>query len=81
MAATYPNIGKKSFVRLLAVNDHAFPLHHFTIRDLLWLTALVALAVGWGVDRRNVVVQRDQLAEKVANLEKLTVLQGQVIGL
>jgi hypothetical protein len=25
----------------------------FTIRDLLWLTALVALAVGWWVDHRR----------------------------
>jgi uncharacterized membrane-anchored protein len=31
----------------------------FTIRDLLWLTALVALAVGWWLDRRNVAQQRD----------------------
>jgi hypothetical protein len=23
----------------------------FTIRDVLWLTVVVALAVGWGVDR------------------------------
>jgi hypothetical protein len=33
----------------------------FTIRDLLWLTVVVALAVVWWVDRRNVVVQGDQL--------------------
>ena len=26
-------------------------MFRFTIRDVLWLTALVALAVGWGVDR------------------------------
>jgi hypothetical protein len=26
---------------------------HFTIRDLLWLTALVALAVGWWLDHRT----------------------------
>jgi hypothetical protein len=25
----------------------------FTIRDLLWLTLVVALAVGWYVDRRS----------------------------
>ncbi|HZN35258.1 MAG TPA: hypothetical protein VFB80_15625 [Pirellulaceae bacterium] len=26
----------------------------FSIRDVLWLTALVALAVGWWLDRREV---------------------------
>src|SRR5262245_16353459 len=26
----------------------------FSIRDVLWLTALVALAVGWWLDRRDV---------------------------
>ena len=25
----------------------------FTIRDLLWLTLVVALAVGWWIDHRN----------------------------
>ena len=27
----------------------------FTIRDLLWLTAVVALAVGWWMDHRRIV--------------------------
>jgi len=27
----------------------------FTIRDLLWLTLVVALAVGWWVDRSNLI--------------------------
>ena len=29
----------------------------FTIRDLLWLTALVALAVGWWLDRQSLKKQ------------------------
>jgi hypothetical protein len=33
----------------------------FTIRDLLWLTVVAALAVGWSADR-------DQLARKVNDL-------------
>jgi hypothetical protein len=36
----------------------------FTIRDVLWLTVVVALAVGWGLDR--VQLQR---AEKRARME------------
>src|SRR5262249_45270190 len=53
----------------------------FTIRDLLWLTALVAVTVGWWIDHRNGVVQRNQLSEKVANLENLASLQSQLSGL
>jgi hypothetical protein len=30
---------------------------HFTIRDLLWLTVVVALAVGWWVDQRMLRTQ------------------------
>jgi hypothetical protein len=41
----------------------------FTIRDLLWLTAVVALAVGWWVDRRNVasnLAARDKYAAELS---------------
>jgi hypothetical protein len=31
----------------------------FTIRDLLWLTALVALGAAWWVDRRGIQKDRD----------------------
>ena len=27
---------------------------HFTIRDVLWLTVVVAMAVAWSLDRRQV---------------------------
>jgi len=33
----------------------------FTIRDLLWLTLVVALIVGWWVDRRS--IQRQSAVE------------------
>ena len=29
----------------------------FTIRDLLWLTLVVALAVGWYLDHKNANIQ------------------------
>jgi len=29
------------------------PTIRFTIRDLLWLTTVLAVVVGWGVDRRS----------------------------
>lgn len=28
-------------------------MFRFTIRDVLWLTTLVALAAGWAIDRAN----------------------------
>ena len=30
---------------------------HFTIRDLLWLTVIVALAVAWWLDHRSLTKQ------------------------
>ncbi len=43
----------------------------FSIRDVLWLTVVVALAVGWGIDR--VQFRREQLnarqAEQRARME------------
>jgi hypothetical protein len=40
-------------------------MFRFTIRDVLWLTALVALAAGWSVDRNQLRVawrsDRDQI--------------------
>ena len=32
---------------------------HFTIRDLLWLTAVVALAVAWWIDHRHMADDSD----------------------
>ena len=38
----------------------------FTIRDVLWLTVVVALAVGWGLDR--VQFRREQVNARRAEL-------------
>jgi hypothetical protein len=53
----------------------------FSIRDLLWLTALLAMGLAWLIDRRNVAVQRDEFSQKVTKLEKLGSLQSDLIGL
>ena len=45
----------------------------FTIRDLLWLTALVALAAGWWVDHRHQVARVAR--EKNANVDAAVKLQ------
>ena len=41
-------------------------MFRFTIRDVLWLTVVVALAVGWGLDR--VQFRREQLNARRAEL-------------
>jgi hypothetical protein len=51
----------------------------FTIRDLLWLTLVVAMAVGWWMDHHNVVLERDQLLQKVAQYEKLDLYEGYAV--
>jgi len=40
----------------------------FTIRDLLWLTALVAVAIAWLMDRNAVRRERAKLAKREAEL-------------
>jgi hypothetical protein len=40
----------------------------FTIRDLFWLTLVVALAASWGLDRR--LLLRRHAAEKEAILQE-----------
>jgi len=34
----------------------------FTIRDLFWLVLVVALAIGWWVDRRHTVLESSKAA-------------------
>ena len=41
----------------------------FTIRDLLWLTVVVALGAAWWVDRSAVEVSRERTATHAAKLE------------
>ena len=46
----------------------------FTIRDLLWLTALAAVCVGWWVDRRSVqrqsAIEFNKFRQEVVGHEK-----------
>ncbi len=44
---------------------------HFTLRDLLWLTLVVALAVGWWLDRRTIV----DLDKRVTTLQQALSVQ------
>jgi hypothetical protein len=36
----------------------------FTIRDLLWLTVVVALAVGWSLNRKQLIAERERWQER-----------------
>ena len=36
---------------------------HFTIRDLLWLTALVAMGLGWWLHDRSMVAERNAITK------------------
>jgi hypothetical protein len=57
----------------------------FTIRDLLWLAVVVALAVGWWVDRssyKDAVRDRDQARRRANSMElEHKVLQFQYFDL
>ena len=49
----------------------------FTIRDLLWLTALIAMGMAWWLDHR--AIQRQSANEFNALREDFSRLRGQVI--
>jgi hypothetical protein len=40
----------------------------FSIRDLLWLALVVALAVGWWIDRRAADFRKMQMESQIKNL-------------
>jgi len=44
----------------------------FTIRDVIWLTALVALCLGWSADRRYYVGEYRGLTESHIKLQRDT---------
>ena len=45
-------------------------MFRFTIRDVLWLTVVVALGVAWWVDRERVRSQGEQNQQLVARFKK-----------
>jgi hypothetical protein len=44
------------------------PMFRFTIRDVLWLTVVVAFAVAWWVDRGKAASESRELTVQVVNL-------------
>ena len=59
----------------LSLND---PVRfRFTIRDLLWLTLVVAMGVGWRLDRR--AIERQSAVEFNALREDYSRLRNQVM--
>jgi hypothetical protein len=52
---------------------------HFSIRDLLWLTVVVALAVGWWLDRTHLVSLNRYTVTKSENGSP-TVIKDNVTG-
>ncbi|HUE74975.1 MAG TPA: hypothetical protein VMP01_29175 [Pirellulaceae bacterium] len=51
----------------------------FTIRDLLWLTVVVALGVAWWLDRSKVADDRQELQSSERELRRITGTQQKVI--
>jgi hypothetical protein len=54
-------------------------MFRFTIRDVLWLTVVVALAVGWWVEHRRFTVAYPWRTRAGA-LEQLLIDQGYEVG-
>jgi hypothetical protein len=51
---------------------------HFTIRDLLWLTLVVAMGVAWWLDRAQIRKERETLARvrAVVEFDKQSFMDG-----
>lgn len=45
-------------------------MFRFSIRDLLWLTLVAAVAAGWLIDRRLVISRLDQFDRRIAPFEE-----------
>jgi hypothetical protein len=43
-------------------------MFRFSIRDILWLTIVAALAIGWAVDRTSLAVLAQQAVAEKENL-------------
>jgi hypothetical protein len=54
----------------------ASPMLRFTIRDVLWLTALVAVVVTWGIDRYTFALKLEALQSDY-ELAKAEIQQAQ----
>ena len=46
------------------------PMFRFTIRDVLWLTVVVALAVGWWIEHRSQTAKVEALDKEVRHLRQ-----------
>jgi len=54
-----------------AQSDNPMPLR-FTIRDLLWLTLVVAMAAGWWIDHKPQRLEFSQSAKQLIMIDNKT---------
>jgi hypothetical protein len=50
-------------------------MFRFTIRDMLWLTVVVAMGVGWWIDRQSIVRERMALAVEKHALKRQMIMR------
>jgi hypothetical protein len=54
-------------------------MFRFTIRDLLWLTALVAMGAGWWIDQDRIRRQEENLRLEVKRLQTLPLRRAEAV--
>jgi hypothetical protein len=52
----------------------------FTIRDVLWLTVVVAMAVAWQMERRQIAASLREMTWNLRSLIKLIEERGYVVS-
>jgi hypothetical protein len=53
----------------------------FTIRDLLWITALAGVLMGWWLDRSKLALHDEQASQQAKKYESLLSVQEALDGL
>jgi hypothetical protein len=51
-------------------------MFRFTIRDVLWLTALIAMGAAWWADRARIEKERALVKQREADVQELRQLVG-----
>jgi hypothetical protein len=63
----------------MTTQQHIIPMFRFTIRDLLWLTAITAVGAGWWVSHSHQAAQKIEAAK--IHHSDIAELQGEIEGL
>src|SRR5262245_65491506 len=66
LSCLFSNRGNEGHHQACQFKDR--PMFRFSIRDVLWLTVVVGLAIGWWIDRQQISARLRDVTEELASL-------------